>query len=83
MTKRIIETLLCLVFLIVVVRYGLEQNRVIQREKEVMVLQEKNIEEDVSNPEQAIEEKTISEDKPIKKVQTSRCETVSSRVWQM
>ena len=70
MTKRIIETLLCLVFLIVVVRYGLEQNRVIQREKEVMVLQEKNIGEDVSNPEQAIEEKTISEDKPIKKVQT-------------
>ena len=70
MTKRIMETLLCLVFLIVVVRYGLEQNRVIQREKEVMVLQEKNIEEDVSNPEQAIEEKTISEDKPIKIVQT-------------
>ena len=53
MTKRIMETLLCLVFLIVVVRYGLEQNRVIQREKEVMVLQEKNIGEDVSNPEQS------------------------------
>ena len=70
MTKRIMETLLCLVFLIVVVRYGLEQNRVIQREKEVMVLQEKNIGEDVLNPEQAIEKKAISEDKPIKKVQT-------------
>ena len=67
---------MCLIILVVIAGYGLEQTRVLQREQaEVMVLKENTVREDVSDRDQTIEEEPVSEENPIQKVQSAKEET--------
>ena len=69
---------MCLIILVVIAGYGLEQTRVLQREQaEVMVLKENTVREDVSDRDQTIEEELLSEEITIEKPQIAEEESVS------
>ena len=72
---------MCLIILVVIAGYGLEQTRVLQREQaEVMVLKENTVREDVSDRDQTIEEELLSEEITIEKAQTVKEETASEEI---
>ena len=72
---------MCLIILVVIAGYGLEQTRVLQREQaEVMVLKENTVREDVSDRDQTIEEELLSEEITIEKAQTVKDETASEEI---
>ena len=72
---------MCLIILVVIAGYGLEQTRVLQREQaEVMVLKENTVREDVSDRDQTIEEELLSEEITIEKVQTVKEKTASEEI---
>ena len=59
--KRICETLLCLMVLVVMAGYGLEQTMVVQTEQREVMSQEENAQKkDASDKEQAIQEENAS-----------------------
>ena len=72
---------MCLIILVVIAGYGLEQTRVLQREQaEVMALKENTVREDVSDRDQTIEEELLSEEITIEKAQTTKEETASEEI---
>ena len=72
---------MCLIILVVIAGYGLEQTRVLQREQaEVMALKENTVREDVSDRDQTIEEELLSEENPIQKSQTAKEENASEEI---